>query len=165
MRTDLPEGMKTSAQELSPDAIVSLFQMVLTNAGTPTTIYFTAHKEVTFRGNTYSEIPCTMTQMEQDSQGRANRPKFTFANPGGIFTSSIQQGFIDNAALTRLRILKADLDANVNAKVTEKFFVSKVIMVNKDMVSVELRDVFDGHMFKLPARAYYPPEFPHVSLF
>lgn len=157
--------MKTSAQELSPDAIVSLFQMVLTNAGTPTTIYFTAHKQVTFRGNTYSEIPCTMSQMEQDSQGRANRPKFTFANPGGIFTSSIQQGFIDNAALTRLRILKADLDANVNAKVTEKFFVSKVMMVNKDMVSVELRDVFDGHMFKLPARSYYPPEFPHVSLF
>lgn len=165
MRTDLPTGMKTSAQELSPDAIVSLFQMVLTNTGTPVVIYFTAHKQVTYLGNTYSEIPCTMTQMEQDSQGRANRPKFTFANPGGIFTSSIQQGFIDNAALTRLRILKADLDANVNAKVTEKFFVSKVIMVNKDMVSVELRDVFDGHMFKLPARSYYPPEFPHVSLF
>jgi lambda family phage minor tail protein L len=165
MRTDLPEGIKTTAQDLSPDAIVSLFKMELTAPGAATVIYFTPHKEVTWLGNTYSEIPCTMAQMEQDAQGRANRPKFTFANPGGVFTGAIQQGYIDNAALTRFRILKADLDANINAKVTEKFFVSKVMVVNKDLVSVELRDVFDGHMFKLPARSYYPPEFPHVSLY
>lgn len=157
--------MKTTAQDLAPDSIVSLFKIELTNTGTPTVIYFTPHKQVTWLSKTYSEIPCTMTQMEQDSQGRANRPKFSFANPGGIFTSSIQQGYLDNAALTRYRILKADLDANIDAKVTEKFFVSKVMMVNKDMVSVELRDVFDGHLFKFPARAYYPPKFPNVSLF
>lgn len=164
MRTDLPADMKTTAQELSPDAIVHLFKMELTDSGTPTVIYFTSHKQVTWLGNTYSEIPCTMTQMEQDSQGRANRPKFSFANPGGIFTAPIQQGIMNNAALTRFRVLKADLDADVDAKVTEKFFVSKITMVNKDMVSVELRDIFDGHMFKFPARAYYPPEFPNVSL-
>lgn len=165
MRTDLPTGMKSSAQQLSPDAIVSLFKIELTNGSSPTVIYFTPHNEIAWLGNTYSEIPCTMAQMEQDAQGRANRPKFSFANPGGIFTSSIQQGYIDGAALTRFRILKADLDANIDAKVTEKFFVSKVLMVNKDIVSVELRDVFDGHMFKFPARSYYPPEFPNVSLF
>lgn len=163
MRSDIPTDMRSTAQELSPDAIVSLFKLDLTTT-TPTTIYFTPHKEVTYLGVTYSEIPCTMTAMEQDSQGRANRPKFTFANPSGIFTSSIQQGVMNNAALTRYRILKADVDANINAKVTEKFFVSKILMVNKDMVSVELRDVFDGHMFKFPARAYFPPEFPNVSL-
>ena len=157
--------MKTTAQDLSPDAIVSLFKMELTDVGSPTVIYFTPHKQVDWLGNTYSEIPCTMAQMEQDAQGRANRPKFTFVNPGGIFTSAVQQGFLNNAALTRFRILKADLDANINAKVTEKFFISKVLMVNKDMISVELRDVFDGHMFKFPARAFYPPEFPNVSLY
>lgn len=165
MRTDLPSGMKTTAQDLSPDAIVSLFKIELTNGTTPTVIYFTPHRETVWLGNTYSEIPCTMTQMEQDSQGRANRPKFSFVNPSGIFTSSIQQGWLDNAALTRYRILKADLDAGIDAKVTEKFFITKILMVNKDMVSVELRDVFDGHMFKFPARAYYPPEFPNVSLY
>ncbi len=165
MRTDLPTGIKTTAQDLSPDAIVSLYKLVLTNGSTPTEIYFTPHKQLTWLGDTYSEIPCTMTQMEQDSQGRANRPKFSFANPGGIFTSAIQQGVLNNAQLTRFRVLKADLDANINAKVTEKFFVSKIVMMNKDMVSVELRDVFDGHMFKFPARAYYPPEFPNVSLY
>ena len=157
--------MKSTAQDLAPDAIVSLYKIELTNTGTPTVIYFTPYQEVTWLGKTYSEIPCTMTQMEQDSQGRANRPKFTFVNPGGVFTSAIQQGKMNNAELMRYRLLKADLDANIDAKVTEKFFVSKVLMVNKDMVSVELRDVFDGHMFKFPARSYYPPKFPNVSLF
>lgn len=165
MRTDLPTGMQTGAQDLSPDAIVSLFKMELTNTSSPTVIYFTPHKEVTWLGNTFAEIPCNMAQMEQDAQGRANRPKFSFANPGGIFTAPIQRGDIDNATITRFRILKADLDANINAKVTDQFVVSKVLMVNKDMVSVELRDVLDGHMFKFPARSYYPPEFPNVSLF
>lgn len=163
MRTDLPAGIKDTAQELAPDAIVSLFKMVLTNVG-QAVIYFTPHKEVVWQGNTYAEIPCHLSQMEQDANGRANRPKFSFVNPAGVFTTSIQNGWLNNAALTRYRILKADLDANVNAAVTEKFNVSKIVSLNKDMCVVELRDVFDGHLFKLPARAYYPPEFPHVKL-
>ena len=163
MRTDLPTSMKTTAQDLAPDAIVSLFRLVMTDS-TQVTIYFTPHQQVTWQGNVFSEIPCTISQMEQDANGRANRPKFSFVNPGGVFTSSIQSGWLNNAKLTRFRILKADLDANVNAAVTERFLVSKILSLNKDMCSVELRDVYDGHLFKLPARAFYPPEFPHVKL-
>lgn len=155
--------MKNTAQDLSPDAIVSLYKLVMTNAG-QAVVYFTPFNEVVWQGNTYAEIPCNITQMEQDANGRANRPKFSFVNPGGVFTSPIQNGWLNNASLTRYRILKADLDANVNAAVTEKFFMSKIVSLNKDMCVVELRDVFDGHLFKLPARAFYPPEFPHVKL-
>lgn len=153
--------MKTTAQDLAPDAIVSLFKMELSDGSL---IYFTPHNEVVWQGNTWAEIPCTMSQMEQDPQGRSNRPKLTFVNPGGIFTSPIQQGFLNNAAVTRYRMLKADLDANINAAVTELFFITKIVSLNKDMCVVEMRDVFDGPLFKLPARAYYPPEFPHVSI-
>ena len=163
MRTDIPAGMKSTAQNLAPDAVVSLYRLVMSNTS-PVTVYFCPNQEITWQGNTFSEIPCTMSQMEMDANGRANRPKFTFVNPGGVFTSPIQEGWLNNAALTRYRMLKADLDANVNAALTEKFFITKILSLNKDMCSVELRDVFDGHLFKLPARAYYPPEFPHVKL-
>lgn len=161
MRSNVPTSIAESAQDLAPDAIVSLFRMTLSDG---TLIYFTPHKEKTWQGKIYSEIPCTFTQMEMDAQGRANRPKFTFVNPGGVFTSAIQQGKMNNAELMRYRLLKADLDANLNYAITEKFYVSKIMSLNKDMCVTELRDVFDGHMFKLPARAYYPPEFPHVKL-
>lgn len=161
MREDIPSTIKSQAQELSPDSVVSLYKLKLTDN---TIIYFTPHVTVTWQGNQYDEIACTLTGMERDSQGRANRPKFSFVNPGGVFTSPIQNGLLDNAALTRYRMHKADLDANNNFAVTELFYISKIVSLNKSMCSVELRDVFDGHMFKLPARAYYPPEFPHVRL-
>lgn len=161
MRSNVPNSIRDSAQDLAPDAIVSLFRMTLSDS---TLIYFTPHKELIWQTNTYAEIPCSLSQMEMDAQGRANRPKFTFVNPGGVFTSAIQQGKMNNAELIRYRLLKADLDANLDYAITEKFFVSKIMSLNKDMCVVELRDVLDGHMFKLPARAYYPPEFPHVSI-
>lgn len=161
MREDIPTPIRDQAQDLSPDALVSLYKLELTDG---TLIYFNPHITVTWRGNQYDEIACTFSQMERDSQGRANRPKFTFVNPGSIFTSPIQNGLLNNAALTRYRMHKADLDANNNYAVTELFHVSKILSLNKNTCSVELRGVFDGHMFKLPARAYYPPEFPHVRL-
>lgn len=161
MREDVPNAIKNQAQSLSPDALVALYRLELTDG---TKIYFNPHTTVNWQGHQYDEIACTFTGMERDSQGRANRPKFTFVNPGGIFTSPIQNGLLDNAALTRFQMHKADLDANRNITITELFYISKIISLNKSLCSVELRSVFDGHMFKLPARAYYPPEFPHVRL-
>lgn len=161
MRGNIPTSIQQTAQDLSPDAIVSLFRLTLSDG---TKIYFTGTKEVTWRGNLYSEIPCTFSQMELDANGKANRPKFSFVNPGGVFTSSIQQGLMNNAELVRYRILRADLEANLNYSITEKFFISRIVSLNKDLCVTELRDVLDGHMFKLPARAFYPPEFPHVNL-
>ena len=161
MRLDIPTGMDTTAQDLSPDAIVSLFRFDLSDG---TIIRFTAQQTVTWLGNVYSGIPCALTQMQQDATGKASRPKFTFVNPEGIFTSVIQGGLLDNASLTRIRLLRADLEANVNASVTDQLFVAKILSLNKDLCSVEMRDIFDGHTFKLPARSYRPPEFPHVKI-
>ena len=161
MREDVPSSIKNQAQDLSPDALVSLFLLELSNG---VKIYFTPHPTVTWRGNQYDEIACTLSSMEQDTQGRANRPKFSFINPGGIFTTPIQKGLLNNAPLTRYRLHKADLDANNAVSIKEMFRISKIVSLNKSMCVVELRDVFDGHMFKLPARAYYPPKFPHVRL-
>lgn len=162
MRTDLPTGMKTTAQDLAPDAIVSLFRLDLRDGSI---IRFNPHYDLNWNGQTWSFIACTLSDITRDPTGKISRPKFTFVNPAGIFSSVVQQGNLDNAGLTRYRMLKADLDAgNVNAYVTEKYFITKIVSINKDMVTTECRDVFDGPLFRLPARGYYPPEFPHVSL-
>lgn len=161
MRTDLPSSMQDSLQELSPDALVTLFKLTMNNGFI---VRFTPHKELTWLGDTYSEIPCNFPSVGQDPQGKANRPKFTFVNPGGVFSSSIQKGFLNNAELIRYRALYGDVVNNINAKLSETFTVTRIVSLNKDIVVAECRDIFDGPMFKIPARTYNPPEFPHVNL-
>lgn len=154
--------MKQTAQDLAPDALVNLFKLELRDG---TVIRFNPHYDLTWNGQSWSFIACTLSEMTRDPTGKISRPKFSFVNPSGVFTSAIQAGYLDNAALTRIRMLKADLTSNnTNAYITEKFFITKIIQISKDMVVTECRDVFDGPLFKLPARGYYPPEFPHVNI-
>lgn len=161
MRTDLPTNLQRSIHDLSPEAIVTLFRIQLSDLSI---ILLSPYQDITWRGNTYSSIPCQLGDLTMESEGRLNRPKFTFVNPEGVFTSAIFGGPLENATITRYRILKSDLDANRDAAVTESFRVSRIVSVTRSLVVLELRDVLDGHTFKLPARAFYPPEFPHVEL-
>ena len=161
MRSDLPSSIVDSSFELAPDALVSLFEIELKNL---VRFYLTPTKQVVWQANTYEEIPCARSDVSQESDGKRSRPKFSFVNPAGLFSVQIQDGLLDGASITRIRILKADLDADNDFAVREQYRVSKILTLNKDMVTVELRDVLDGHNFVLPARGYYPPEFPHVRL-
>lgn len=161
MRTDIPTSLAESSFELAPDAIAFLYRVELTDS---TLFLLSPHQEVTWQGELYEQVPCHMTEVYQEADGKRGRPKFSFVNPDGLFTQRIYQGDLDNASVTRIRILKADLDADQDFALTETFRVSKILTMNKSLVSVELRDVLDGHQFTLPARAYYPPDFPHVKL-
>lgn len=160
MRT-VPDSIQDTIHDLSPDSLVKLYEVHLKSGAS---FYLSPQMEMTWQGNTYSDIPCTMTDMKRDSQGRLNRPKFSFANPAGIFTADLYQGLMDNASVVRIRVLYADLLANNNFSIKETFKVSRIMSISKHVASVELRDVLDGHQFRLPARAFYPPEFPHVRL-
>lgn len=162
MRTDLPPSMQQSLCDLSPDTIVTLFRLEL--ADHSAIFLMSPYEEITWQGDEYTSIPCKMSEVTVDADGKATRPKFTFVNPEGLFTSAIYDRHLDNAIVTRYRILKGDLDDDRNEAVTESFRVSRVLSVTKNLVVTELRDVLDGHVFKIPARAFYPPEFPHVSL-
>lgn len=160
-RTDVPSSLLDTTQDLTPEPLVLLYRIVLSGG---TTFRISPKNEETWQGNVYDPVPCIMTDMSIEADGRMNRPKFTFVNPAGMFTSSVATGAMDNAIITRYRILRSDLDANNNFALTEAFRVSRVMSLNKVQVILELRDVLDGHNFLLPARAFYPPEFPSVSL-
>jgi len=161
MRTDLPANITDTQHDLAPDSLVKLFKLELT---TGPIFRLSPQIQVTWQGDQYDDVPCVLTEVTQDADGKMARPKFTFANPGGLFTADIYNGQLDNATLTRYRILKADLDADRDFKITESFRISRIMQLNNSLATVELRDVLDGHQFKLPARAYFPPEFPHVKL-
>jgi phage-related protein len=161
MRTDLPTRVKESLYDLSPEAMVTLYRIELTSK---TIALLSPYQDVVWQGETYSSIPCQMSEISQESDGKVSRPKFSFVNPEGIWTSSIMEGGFDNAWITRYRILKGDMNLDLNHAVTEKFRVSKIQSVTRQLVVLELRDILDGHSFKLPARSFYPPDFPHVQL-
>lgn len=161
MRTDLPDGIVQSMHDLSPEELVVLYRVVLQDASV---INLSPYETITWLGNEYSSLPCTMSSIERDSDGKVNRPKFSFANPGAVFNGPIYDGRLDNARITRFRLQKSDLTANNDFKITETFYVSKIVTLTKYMAMLELRDIFDGPTYFLPPRAYYPPEFPHVQL-
>lgn len=161
MRTDLPTPIQESLHDLAPDALVRLYKIELKNG----TIFRLSPKgEVTWQGAQWDAVPCHMAEVAQDADGKMSRPKFTFANPGGMFSAEIYRGNLDHATVTRYRILKKDLDADRDFALTEQFRVSRIVNLSQQVATAELRDVLDGHHFKLPARAFYPPEFPHVKI-
>lgn len=163
MRTDIPSSIVDTSHDLSVEAIVTLFHIELTDN---TIFLLSPTKAVTWLGDTYEEVPCKMTGAGKRSDDEVVRPKFSFANPGGIFTSSLYSGAMNNALITRIRILSSDLENDLDFAIREQYRVSRIMNISSasQMATVELRHGLDGHNFFLPARTYTPPEFPHVRL-
>jgi phage-related protein len=154
-------SLTDSVYSLEPDAQLEMFKLTLVNNAE---MYFSKDVERTWLGNTYAEVPCHMTAVSQTTDGTKNRPKFTFANPSGVFSSDIMTGELDNAVLERQQIMLSDLQADYDIAIRSSFRITKILSLTKDSCSVELKSALDGHSFTLPARHYYPPEFPHVKL-
>lgn len=164
MRSDLPDTHVADAFSLSPDALVDLFVIQLNQNGGNTMLCFTAKQQVTWQGMTFESIPVTLMGEGVNTNGEWIRPKFSVANPDGVFSTFVAQGKLDGAVITRYRVNKADLDANVARYSMNVWRQSKTLNMNKQTVTFELRTPLDGPQFFLPARAFYPPEYPHVSL-
>lgn len=127
-------------------------------------ICLTGKKDVVWQGMTFESIAVTLTGEGVNTNGEWNRPKFTVANPDGVFSAFVAQGKMDGAMITRYRVNKADVDGNIGRYQMNVWRQSKTLSMNKKLVVFELRTPLDGPQFFLPARAFYPPEYPHVSL-
>lgn len=159
-QTHLEESMKLEAL-----GYYELFAIKMKPRGFPEqNLFLTGRKEVDWQGKHWEQIPCSLVGYGQQSSGEQNRPKLTVVNPGGLFSKYVHEGWTDNAEVTRYRVLTVHLDANVNSYVKHVWRVSKPLSVNNSTVTFELRGAMDGQSFYLPARAFFPPEFPHVSL-
>lgn len=159
---NIPLSQELDAHKLESDGIRELFKIQLSDG--VTLLYITAHNSVTWGDQTWEEWPCTLSDTSQNSTGEKSRPKFSLANPTGVFSLWVSQGVCDGAIVTRYRVLKTDLDSDVRAYAKNVWTVFRVTSLNKDLVVFECRSLLDGQSFQLPARAFYPPDFPHVSL-
>lgn len=158
-----PSAQVEDAFRLESQGTVDLFK-IETFGTTQIVLYITGHETVYYDGNTWETLPCNLSEHSMKSTGEFSRPKFSVANPEAIFSSYIEAGVMDNAVVSRYRVGLPDLKANRTNHILQSWVVSRVAMFNKNMAVFELRSPMDGHNFTLPARRFYPPEFPHVSL-
>lgn len=158
---NIPSSMNETLYSLEPNAKVELFKITLS---TGSMIYFSKCEQLTWLGVEYSSIPCHLSQIQQSSDGSRNRPKFSFANPGGIFTPYIIGDYLEGGTLERQQVMGSDILANNDVALRESYRITKIVSVSKEMCVLELKNALDGHTFQLPARSFMPPEFPHVRL-
>lgn len=160
---NIPVSQEFDAHELESKGIRELFKLQLRDDSN-TVLFVNNFNEVTYAGQTWEYWPCKMTENSQDSSGEMSRPKISFANPNGAFSLWIGQGVTEGAVLTRYRVLLTDLEADVRSYHKNVWTLSRPVNLSKNLVTFECRSMLDGHNFQLPARSFYPPEFPHVTL-
>ena len=163
MRTDIPLSQQFDAYELESKGLRDLFKVELNDAS-HTTLYVTPHAQVNYMDHTWEYFPCKLSDKAQNSTGEQSRPKLTFVNPKGAFSVLVEQGSVDGAIISRYRVLLSDLAADVRAYTKNMWIISKVVSLDKNLAVFELRSTLDGPNYLVPARSFYPPEFPHVSL-
>ena len=163
MRTDIPVSQQFDAHELESRGIREFYKIEFLTQDN-STMYLTPHDSIEWLGQVWEFLPCKLTENAQNSTGEMSRPKLSAFNPDGIFSLWIESGQTDGAIVTRYSALLSDIEAGVAAYTKNMWVISKVVNLNKHIVVFELRSTLDGANFSLPARGFYPPEFPSVSL-
>lgn len=159
--TTVPNSIRDTAFSLAPPGLAWLFRLVLPNGAI---FRICPHRTVSWQGNQYDFLPCGLSELKTEADGKASRPNFTFANPEGLFTSAVGQGLLENAQLTRYTLLVTDLEANQPFSIEQGWKITQVQSVQRGLIVTQCREPHDLPVFVLPARAFYPPEFPHVRI-
>lgn len=170
MRADLPYTHIEEAHLLESAGFATLLTIELLDpvviAAISASVFlrFSSFQVVTWQGHTFEAVPFSLSGLGSNSSGEVVRPKLSLPNASGAFSMYGHQGWLNNALVTRQLVLKDDLDGGINSFSQKSWRVSKILNISKTLIALELRGIFDGHSFKLPPRAYFPPEFPSVSL-
>ena len=160
-------------QEVSPGAVIELFQLILniTQHGVNQTFYFHAgtnqlETNVIWQGNTYQALPIEAEGFEWDGQGSLPRPKLRAANILGTITNlilTLPEG-LEGAKVVRIRTLVRFLDAvnftsGVNSEADptaswepEIYYVDRKSSENRVAVEYELASAFDLVGVRAPKR-------------
>lgn len=163
MIDNLPEAHVQDAYSLESKGFRDLFQLQLSGEEN-VTLMITGENSITYLGNLYETLSCSLSESAQNSTGEQSRPKLSLANPAGMFSIFIQKGYMDGCIVTRYRVMLPDLENNIASYQKSTWTVSQTVALNQTLASFELRSSMDGVNFNLPARSFYPPDFPHVSL-
>lgn len=159
----VPQSHAEEALKLTADAEVDLFELNIPQ--TSAVFRFKNNDTVEWQGHVWEGIACQMGGESYSADGQEARPTISVVNPEGIFNEPVMDKLLYRAVLTRKRVLRQHLDANVNIFVQRMWFVERPKeLISGQLVSLELRSMVEGPNFQIPARMYIPPEFPTVSL-
>lgn len=151
------------AQKLQAEALVDLFEIHM-KGEIPSVVRINNVRNITWQGNLYEGLACQLTGTARSSDDEVNRPMLTIMNPDGIFKPYVAQGVLDGATVYRKRLLRSMLEADVNMCETNVWFVGRIAVLTSQTIGLELRNLSDGPNSTIPARMFYPPEYPVVSL-
>jgi len=161
--TTAPIEHLREAQKLQADAEVDLFYIKLKNLATE--FRFKSDDEVTWQGRKYEAMACKLTGDTQSADGEESRPLLQAMNPFGIFNSAAIKGQLDLAVVTRYRVLRRNLDADINIYTRRMWYVGRIReLISGQSISLELRNMTEGANFQIPCRQFMPPDYPMVTL-
>jgi phage-related protein len=161
--TPLPQTHVEDALKLKADGRIHLFELSPLSGGT---IYFKDDNDVTWQGNTYEGLPCSLSGEEFRTEGTPT-PKLTIGQDNLDllpFKGLINDGKLDGATLVRKTLLLDDLINNRNIKQVTTFRVKRIDEYSRTKITVTLASFSQAQSQTLPFRQYVPPAFPWVDL-
>ena len=152
--------------KLEVRAVVLLYEIQLRQPnGTILTLNISPQKEETWQGTVWrNDTPCSVAERSYSADGSVSRPKFSIANPDGVWSRYVHQKYTDNAIVREYEVLRPHLDEDLNIYTLSSWRLSKVLSLTKELVVAELRTLLDGQIFKIPSDTYRPPKYPTVSV-
>jgi phage-related protein len=159
----VPISHLSEAQQLTADALVDLYEIRLKFKDV--IFQFKDGPQVTWQGDIYQSMACQMSGDNRAADGEESKVTLRIMNPLGIFNHAAINGDIDLATVFRYRVRANHLANNTNIFQRRMWWVGRIPeLVDDQGISLELRNMTEGPNFKVPVRAYYPPEFPSVTL-
>lgn len=149
---------------LQPDPYIDFFDIRVNPGAQATRLFLTSHPDVTWNNQLWTNFPVELTGADLKTGGELVRPQLRMGNPGAVFSYLISANQIYSGTVRRYRVLRRHLDANVASYLTNLWDIGKVASLNRDYLVLELRSPLDRHDYNLPARQFFPPEFPYVKL-
>lgn len=159
------------SNKLEGDAYIYLYEIRLYPSGV---MRLCADRTVTWLGDTYNLWGVRLSGVSKNSDDEQSRPRlsvanFTYDEDGepvrGVFSSLQAQNVVEGATVIRYKILKTNLENNLNIKEENRWKISRIVSEKPDLLVFELRSSLDGPRFSIPARKFSPPEFRQVKLY
>lgn len=158
------EHIKDSHQ-LIADGRVELFE--LTPSGGTGVIRFKNDNDITWRGNTYTGLPCSLSGERRSADGGNSMPKLQLGQPNidlSQFKGLVYDGYLDNAVVVRITILLDNLLNNRLIREISTYRVKRVESYSRSQISLQLATLSDSLGFSMPYRTFVPPAYPSVQM-
>lgn len=160
---NLDEHLRES-RSLQPSPYIDFFDIRVNPTVEATRLFLTSHPDITWNGQQWTNFPIELSGADLKTGGELVRPQLKLGNPQGVFSYAISASQIYSGTVRRYRVLRHHLDAGVVSYLTNFWDIGKVASLNRDYLVLELRSPMDRHDYTLPARQFFPPEFPYVKL-